>query len=107
MKHPLFNAAMCAVLILLANCWLYYALSNWQFSFSVDSQAPIWQSALGWCASIPQIPALIVSKLVADTFNFSTFQWSAYTSAISILLYCPLVYVWSQRRTTVRNATNA
>ena len=107
MKRPLFNVAMCAVLILLANCWLYHAVSTWQPSFGSHSQPHIWQTVLGWCASIPQIPALIAAKLAADAFNLSTFQWSAFTSAVSILIYCPLVYVWSQRRTTLRNATNA
>lgn len=106
MKRPLFNVAICAVLILLANCWLYHACSTWHFSFSEESQPPIWQSLLGWCATIPQIPSLIVAKQAADLFTLSGVQWWLVTSVISILLYCPLVHAWSRKR-TFPNATNA
>ena len=98
MKRPLFNAAWGAATILLANGWLFHLVSTLRFSHLDHSSEPIGQTVLAWALVLPQIPSFIASKLLTDAFGLSTFLWIALTSAASMLVYCPLIYGWSQRR---------
>jgi hypothetical protein len=96
MKRSRHYYILAGLLILLANAWLSYALSSW--SIFGGSAPSFWQSVLTWLAVVPQFPSLLVSKLVADAFDFSALSWAATTAAGSVLIYFPVIYVWSNRK---------
>ena len=75
--------------ILLANGWLYHAMS----SFISNSTPDFGKSALTWLAAIPQLPSLMVSKIIGDSFDLPDAAWALVTSMVSILIYFPLLYL--------------
>ena len=86
-------------LIFLANGWLCYVFSSWKISSS--DHPPIWQNALTEIALLSQLPALPLSKVVADFFDLSYPGWAITNSVISILIYFPLIHLrnpWRPRK---------
>lgn len=78
----------CAAFVFLANAWLCHVFSS-QKIFSSD--LPIWHNVLTHIALISQLPALPLSKIIADWFGVSYCGWALATSVISIVIYFPLI----------------
>lgn len=97
MKQPHIYSIFVAILIALVNWWLAHALSDWKISIGGEQRQDIWTTLITGLAALAQIPALIMSKWITDTLGLSTTGWAAVTSAVSILIYSPLVYVLSGR----------
>jgi hypothetical protein len=78
-----------AAFVFLANAWLSHVFSS-QKIFSSD-ELPIWHNALTHIALISQLPSLTLSRIVADWFGVSYPGWALANSAISIVIYFPLI----------------